>query len=143
MPISPAAKMAALHAGWRRSPLHASIFVQFQASVAHRLMLSVSGEDGSKFVGRFPFQTDRHFAINTRISRANFRCRARVRDCFFGFALGEKRGREGKMCAVITCRHRECVRPKRISVAPESGLMISTSTERDDDNGGCKRTALF
>src|SRR5437660_6087172 len=93
-----------------------------------RLVFHSRAPEKNRFVEGFPFQTDRYFAINTRISGANFRCRARVLDCFFGFALGEKRGREGKMCAVIVCRHRECVRPKRISVAPESGLMISTST---------------
>src|SRR5207302_5921674 len=36
-----------------------------------------------------------------------------------------------------------CVRPERIGVAPERRLMIGASAERNDDNGGCKRTDLF
>jgi hypothetical protein len=47
------------------------------------------------------------------------------------------------MCAVIVCRHRERMRPKRIGVAPERRLMISASAEGNDDHGGCKRADLF
>jgi hypothetical protein len=63
-----------------------------------------------------------------------------VRDRFFGFDLGENRSREGKMRAIIVCRHRERVRPQGIGVAPERCLMISASAERNDDDGGYKRT---
>ena len=63
----------------------------------------------NRFVECFPFQTNRHFPISTRISRANFRRRARVHNCFFGFALDEER--EGKVCAVIICRYSERMQP--------------------------------
>ena len=108
-----------------------------------RLVFDSRALEKNRSVECFPFQTNRHFPISTRISRANFRRRARVHNCFFGFALGEERGREGKVCAVIIRRYRKRMRPKRIGVAPKSGLMIRASTERDDDNGGCKHTDLF
>ena len=95
-----------------------------------RLVFDSRAPEKNRFVECFPFQTNRHFPISTRISRANFRRRARVHNCFFGFALGEERGREGKVCAVIICRYRERMRPKRIGVAPKSGLMIRASAIR-------------
>src|SRR5207253_11399061 len=108
-----------------------------------RLVFHSRAPEKNRFVECFPFQTDRHFPINTRISRTHFSGRARVSDCFFSFALGEKRGREGKMCAVIVCRYLERMRPKRIGVTPERRWMISASAERDDDNGGCQRADSF
>src|SRR4029077_10006677 len=35
------------------------------------------------------------------------------------------------------------MRPERIGIAPERRLMIGANAERNDDNGGCKRTDLF
>ena len=117
-------------ARWRRASdfLHQQDTKCVAGADVVRLVFDSRAPEKNRFVECFPFQTNRHFPISTRISRANFRRGARVHNCFFGFALDEER--EGKVCAVIICGYRERMRPKRIGVAPKSGLMIRASAIR-------------